>query len=86
MSAQSDRVEIRQSIIARARAVMRVIEIADSSLYHGLSWAEQLTLRMVQAHYVNRVRGLLALMPPDLNAEILASAKVCGAVIGFSQN
>jgi hypothetical protein len=86
MSVQSDRVEIRQSIIARARAVMRVIEIADLSLYHGLSWAEQLTLRMVQAHYVNRVRSLLAVMPPDLNAEILASAKVSGAVIGFSQN
>jgi hypothetical protein len=42
---------------------------------------------MVQAHYLNRMRGLLALMPPDMTIEILAaSEKMSGAVMGFSHN
>ena len=87
MSAQPDMVEIRQSIVAHAQAVMRVVEMADVSLYHDLSWAEQFTLRMVQAHYLNRMLGLLALMPPEMTAKILAaSEKMSGVVIGFSQN
>ena len=87
MSAQPDRVEIRQSIIARAQRVVRVIEMADASRYRDLSWAEQFTLRMVQAHYLNRMLGLLALMPPDMTAEVLrAGEKATGTVMGFTQN
>jgi hypothetical protein len=69
------------------KVVMRVIEIADVSLYHDLSWAEQFMLRMVQAHYLNRMLGLLALMPPDVTAEVLAAIeKMSGVVMGFSRN
>jgi len=80
-------VEIRQSIVAHAQTVMRVLEMADVSLYHDLFWAEQFMLRMVQAHDLNRMAGLLALMPPDMTAEILGtSEKMSGGVMGFVQN
>jgi hypothetical protein len=80
-------VQIRQSIVTHAQTVMRVIETADVSRYHDLSWAEQFMLRMVQAHYLNRMVGLLALMPPNMTAEILgASEKMSGVVMGFVQN
>ena len=87
MSAQPDMIEIRQSIIAHAQTVMRVVEMADVSRYHDLSWAEQFMLRMIQAHYLNRMFGLLALMPADMTAEVLrASERVAGTVMGFTQN
>jgi hypothetical protein len=75
MSAQPDIVEIRQSIVAHAQTVMRVIEMADVSRYHDLSRAEQYILRMVQAHYSNRMLGLLALMPLDVTAEVLMTVR-----------
>ena len=87
MNAQPDIVEIIQNIVVHAQAVIRVIEMADLSLYRDLSWAEQFMLRMVQAHYLSRMLGLLALMPPGMTAEILtASEKMSGVVMGFSQN
>ena len=87
MSAQPDTVEIRQSIVAHAQVAMRVIEMADVSRYRNLSWAEQFTLRMVRAHYLNRMLGLLALMPPKMTAATLAaSEKMMGTVMGFTQN
>jgi len=44
-------------------------------------------LRMVQEHYLNRMLGLLALMPPGMTAEILtASEKMSGVVMGFARN
>jgi hypothetical protein len=80
-------VEIRQSVVAHAQMVMRVIEMADVSLYQDLSWTEQFTLRMVQAHYLNRMLGLVALMPPKMTAATLAaSEKMMGTVMGFTQN
>jgi hypothetical protein len=87
MSARTDIIEIRQITIARARVVMRVIEMADVSQYRDLACDEQFALRMVRAHYVTRMRRLLATMPPGLTAQILsASEKTSGVVTGFSQN
>ncbi len=87
MSTQQDVVEIRQSIVAHAQTVMRAIEMVDVSRYHDLSWARQFTLRMVQAHYSNRMLALLALMPVDVTTEVLAaSEKTAGWVSGFTQN
>ena len=46
-----------------------------------------MTARIVQAHYLSRMLGLLALMPPGMATEILtASKKMSGVVMGFSQN
>jgi hypothetical protein len=87
MNVRLDTAGIRQSIVACVQVVVRVIEMTDLPLYHDLSWAEQVTLRMVQAHYLSRVRGLLADMPAEIANEILAmSEKASGAVMGFSQN
>ncbi len=87
MNVRLDSVGIRRSIVACAQAVTRVIEMTDLPLYHQLSWTEQITLRMIQAHYMSRVRSLLANMPAEITHEILtASDKTSGAVIGFSQN
>ena len=87
MNVRLDSVGIRQSILACAQAVVRVIEMTDLPLYHDLSWTEQVTLRMIQVHYLSRVRSLLANMPAEITREILTtSEKTNGAVIGFSQN
>jgi hypothetical protein len=61
--------------------------MADLMIEHELPWPEQLVLRMIQAHYLSRLRGLLAAVPPDMSAEILAACeKVSGLVIGFTLN
>ena len=87
MNIRLDSVGIRQSIVACAQAVVRVIEMTDLPLYHDLPWTEQVTLRMIQVHYLSRVRSLLANMPAEITHEILTtSEKTSGAVIGFSQN
>ena len=50
-------------------------------------WTEQLLLRLVRALYTRRLRGLVAILPPELTAEILAaSEKTSGVVTGFSPN
>jgi len=87
MNARPDIVEIRQNIVIHAQVAMRFIEMADVSLYRDLSWAEQFMLRMVRAHYLNRMRSLFAVMPSDMTAEILAASdKLTGLVRGFTQN
>jgi hypothetical protein len=70
-----------------SQAVMRVIEMTDLSLYHDLSWAEQFMLRMVQAHYSDRMYRVLSFLPAKMTTEVLAeSEKMSGVVMGFSQN
>jgi hypothetical protein len=56
-------------------------------LARELPWKEELVNRMIQAHYLSRLRGLLAAVPPDMSAEILSACeKTVGPVIGFVQN
>ena len=80
-----------EQIIANAvmlgKVLVRILEACDILHEKNLVWTEQLLLRQVRALYTHRLRGLVAIWPPELTAEILAaSEKMSGVVMGFSQN
>ncbi len=87
MSTRPDILEIKLLLIMQMQVVMQVVLMADLMLARELPWEEQLVNRMIQAHYLSRLRGLLAAVPPDMSAEILSACeKTVGPVIGFTQN
>jgi len=87
MSTRPDILEIKLLLITQLQVVMKAILIADWMLAHELPWKEQLVHRMIQAHYLKRLRGLLAAVPADMRAEILSACeKTVGPVIGFTLN
>ncbi len=87
MSTRPDILEIKLLLITQMQAVLKVVVMADLMLARELPWKEQLVNRMIQAHYLNRLRGLLAAVPPDVSAEVLSACeKTVGPVIGFTQN
>jgi hypothetical protein len=64
-----------------------MVEAADVLLDHRPVWTEWLLLRLVRALYSHRLRGLVAVLPSDLTAEILAaSERMTGPVRGFADN
>ena len=80
-----------EQIVANAviigKALVRLLEACDILLEKNPVWTEQLLLRQMRALYTHRLRGLVAIWPPELTAEILAaSEKMSGVVTGFSQN
>ena len=80
-----------EQIIANAvtigKALVRILERCDILLERNPVWTEQLLLRLVRALYTHRLRGLMAVLPPEMTAEMLAaSEKMSGVVTGFSQN
>ena len=82
MNPRPDLPEVPPSLAARVQMVMRVVEVADHKLSSNLPWAEQFTLRMVRAHYLTRLRGVLAARP-----EVRTwSGAVIDLVRGFSSN
>ena len=80
-----------EQIIANAvtlgKVLVRILEACDILLERNPVWTEQLLLRLVRALYTHRLRGLVAIWPPELTAEILAAnEKMSGVVTGFSRN
>ena len=64
-----------------------MVEAADVLLSFKPVWPERLLPRLVKALYQHRLRDIVALAPADMTAEILvASEKMSGVVMGFSQN
>ena len=87
MSALLDTDPIRENVITEGRAYVRIVEAADVLLDHRPTWTERLLLRLVRALYTHRLRELVAGLPSDLTAEILAaSERMTGAVRGFTPN
>ena len=87
MSARPDIAEVKQLLITQMQVVMQVVVMADLMLARELPWPEQLVHRMVQEHYLSRLRGLFAAIPSDMRAEILSACeRTIGPVIGFTQN
>ena len=87
MSTPFDMVEVKQLLITQLQVVMQVVVMADLILGHELPWPEHLVHRMIQVHYLSRLRGLLAAIPADMSAEILSACeKTSRPVIGFTQN
>lgn len=75
-----------QNIIADGRCCVRLIEAADHLLGTNPPWTERLLLRLVRALYTRRLRGLVAVAPADVTAEILAGSDrlmaISGGVVG----
>ena len=87
MSTRFDIVEVEQLLIAQMQVVMQVVVMAGLMLARDLPWPERLVHKMIQAHYLSRLCGLLAAVPPDMNVEILSACeKASGPVIGFTLN
>ena len=79
--------QIAANAVTLGKALVRILEGCDVLLERNPVWTEQLLLRQVRALYTHRLRGLVAIWPPELTAEILAaSEKMSGVVTGFSRN
>ena len=87
MSTQPTADEIIANAVTIGKALVRILEACDILLEKNPVWTEQLLLRQVRALYTHRLRGLVAIWPPELTAEILAaSEKMTGVVRGFTNN
>ena len=85
MSTQADR--LGERVIITGRAYVRLVESVDVLLDRQPVWTEHVLLRLTRALYSHRLRGLVAALPSDMTAEILAaSEKIAGPVRGPTQN
>ncbi len=71
----------RQNGIAYGRALVKIVEGADY-LYPGSLRLERLILRVVRWLYRRRLRELIALVPTDMGAEILAASDNIAGPVG----
>lgn len=77
----------RAQVIARGRAYVRLIEAADMLLTEEIEEAERTLLRRVRRTYTHKLRELVAELPPEVTAEILAaSERIGGSIQSFSKN
>ena len=79
--------QIMANAVTLGKVLVRILEVCDILLERNSVWTEQLLLRLVRALYTHRLRGLVAVLPPELTAEILAaSERMSGVVMGFAPN
>jgi hypothetical protein len=71
----------QESIIAFGRARLKILEGADN-LYPDSRRVERLTLKMVRWLFRKRLRELIALVPADAGAEILAASENIKGPVG----
>jgi hypothetical protein len=64
-----------QHVITADRACVHLIEAADALLGYRPAWTEALLLRLARALYRRRLRSLVAALPPEVSAEILAASE-----------
>jgi len=77
----------RSQVIAQGRAYVRLIEAADVLLAGEMEEAEDTLLHQVRQIFTGKLRELVATLPPEITAEILAaSEKIKGPTKGFSPN
>ncbi len=79
--------QLISNVASTGRAYVRLIESTDLLLARNPVWTERLLLRMVRALYPQRLRALVAALPPDVSGEILvASEGMVGPVRDVSTN
>jgi hypothetical protein len=85
--------QILHNVITAGRACVRIVEAADVLLERDPVWTERWLLRLVRTLYTHRLRGLVAVLPGEITAEILAASdkltpvpSAPGPVQGFSNN
>jgi hypothetical protein len=66
--------EIRHNVITEGRAMVRLIESIDVLLINSGSRRETWLLKATRGLYQHRLRGLIAVLPSDVSAEILAAS------------
>jgi hypothetical protein len=71
----------QENVIAFGRAMVKLLEGADY-LYPESRRVERLTLKMVRWLYRKRLRELIALVPADAGAEILAASENIKGPVG----
>jgi hypothetical protein len=73
--------QIRQNTIAFGRALVKIVEGADY-LYPDSRRVERLVLKITRWLYRKRLRELIAVVPADIGAEILAAADNITGLVG----
>ena len=71
----------RSNVITYGRSMVKIIEGADQ-LYPDSRRLERLTLKVVRWLYRRRLRELIAAVPADIGAEILAASENIAGPIG----
>ena len=71
----------QENVIASGRAMVKLLEGADY-LYPESRRIERLTLKIVRRLYRKRLRELIAFVPADAGAEILAASENIKGPVG----
>ncbi len=71
----------RSNVITYGRSLVKIVEGADQ-LYPDSRRLERLTLKVVRWLYRRRLRELIAAVPADVGAEILAASENISGPIG----
>ena len=74
--------EIHSNVVTQGRAMVRLIESIDVLLANSGSWRETWLLKATRGLYSHRLRGLVAALPTDVSAEILAASDNIKGPIG----
>ncbi len=76
----------RSNVITYGRSLVKIVEGADQ-LYPDSRRLERLTLKVVRWLYRRRLRELIAAVPADIGAEILAASEnITGPIGDMSMN
>ncbi len=87
MTTQLTPEQILDNVIGLGRAYVRVTEAADYILTREPPLVERWAMRLASAICRYRLRQLVAELPAEMTAEILAaSEKMTGPVRGFTRN
>jgi hypothetical protein len=79
MSSQSE--HRRENLITYGRALVKIVEGADQ-LYPNSRRLERLTLKLVRWLFRKRLRELIARVPADIGAEVLAASENISGPVG----
>ncbi len=71
----------RSNVITYGRSMVKILEGADQ-LYPDSRRLERLTLKVVRWLYRRRLRELIAVVPADIGAEILAASENITGPVG----
>ena len=79
--------QVVANAVTLGKLLGQLLKVCDVLLKRNPVWTEQLLPRLVRALYTHRLRGLVAVWPHEMTAEILAASEgMSGVVIGLSRN
>lgn len=72
----------REQAITQGRAYVRLIEAADVLLASGKESGDMATLRAARRVCAERLRALVATLPPEVTAQIMAASERLAGPVG----